>query len=389
MQGMLEFQMFTSAQNRETCSPRNDIDNNEVDSSPSIATMWFLSGRLRPNDPIHHIPIDATPFLVGRSSEVALSLPSRTVSSVHAELVNNGLTLTVRDLDSTNGTFINGERISGSVALKPEDIVQFADIPFRLMIQSARTDTVTESQDVCDQALALVQFDRLMSDEAVVPHYQSIVDLRSKQIIGYEVLGRSRIPHLESPAAMFSAAAHFNLETKLSQMFRWKAVQETMSLSDLPHLFLNTHPIELEQPGLIESMKSLRELNIDQQITLEVHEGAVTNPATLRELRAALKELNIGLAFDDFGSGQTRLAELAVVHPEYLKFDISLIRSIDMATAEQKEMVATLVRMVKDLGVIALAEGIETEEECATCVALGFELAQGYYFGRPTPLIVP
>jgi len=381
--------MFTSAQNYETTSPEKNTDNNGTDAFGNTGTMWFLSGRLRPNDPILHIPVDTKPFLVGRSNEVALSLPSRTVSSVHAELIDNGITLTVRDLDSTNGTFINGQRISGCALLKPEDIVQFAGIPFRLLIQSVRTDTVTESQDVCDQALALVQFDRLMSEEAVVPFFQPIVDLRSTEIIGYEVLGRSRIPHLESPAAMFSAAAHFNVETKLSQMFRWKAVQETMLLAEFPHLFVNTHPTELEQPGLIESMKSLRELNMSQPITLEVHEGAVTNPAALRELRAALKELKIGLAFDDFGSGQTRLAELAVVHPDYLKFDISLIRSIDTAPVEQKEMVRTLVRMVKDLGVVALAEGVETEAECAACVDIGFELAQGYHFGKPAPLRMP
>jgi EAL domain-containing protein (putative c-di-GMP-specific phosphodiesterase class I) len=105
----------------------------------------------------------------------------------------------------------------------------------------------------------------------------------------------------------------------------------------------------------------------------------------LKEVRAALKSLDIGLAFDDFGSGQTRLAELAVVHPDYIKFDISLIRSID-AHPERQEMVATLVRMVKRLGLIALAEGVETKEECAACVEIGFDLAQGYYFGRPAPL---
>lgn len=349
-------------------------------------SVWFLAGRSGPNEPIQHVAIDSDPFVVGRNSNLSLSLQSRTVSSVHAELTDAGATLWLQDIGSTNGTYVNGQRVTAPVDLNTEDLVQFGDVPFRVLRQTATTRAVTESHDVCDQALALVQFDRLMSEKAVVAHYQPIVRLDDQQPIGHEVLGRSRIPSLESPAAMFNAAAQLNLETQLSQMFRWKAIEETMTLTPPPHLFLNTHPVELEQPGLIESMAALRKASPAQSITLEIHEAAMTDSRKMSELRAALQDLDIALAFDDFGAGQTRLAELAEVHPEYVKFDISLIREIHLASDERRHMVGALVQMVQELGVTSLAEGIETADEFIVCADLGFELAQGFYFGKPFPL---
>jgi EAL domain-containing protein (putative c-di-GMP-specific phosphodiesterase class I) len=80
------------------------------------------------------------------------------------------------------------------------------------------------------------------------------------------------------------------------------------------------------------------------------------------------------------------LIELSEVQPDYVKFDISLVHKLNEASGIHKQMVATLVTMVRDMGVMALAEGVETEEERDICVDIGFELAQGFYFGRPVPL---
>ena len=349
----------------------------------SKQTMWFLSGRMYPNEPIHHVPIHTSPFVIGRQTNAALCLPSKTVSSAHAEIVERENSLVLRDLGSTNGTFINGKRISGTVELMPDDLVQFGDVAFRILRQSTSLNTMTQCEDVLDQAMALVQFDRLMSEEAVVPHYQPIVTLPDEQIVSFEVLVRSNVAGLEGPAAMFSAATRLSLETKLSQMIRWKAVQQTAQFDVPPHLFLNTHPVELQEPGLLESMRLLRELGGSQEITLEIHEKAVTDAKAMKELRAALVDIDIRLAFDDFGSGQARLREISEVHPDYVKFDMSLLRSIDEATAEHRRMIATLVTMTLDIGVVPLAEGLETTAERDVCVEFGFQLGQGFYFGRP------
>jgi EAL domain-containing protein (putative c-di-GMP-specific phosphodiesterase class I) len=377
--------MFDDLADCCTSQPQEN-ENQSTSLSRSTQTMWFLSGPMLCDERVRYVPIHPGGFLVGRRTDSALCLSSRTVSSIHAKLTEAGESLALSDLGSTNGTYVNGQRVREPVELRPDDIVHFADVPFRVLRQKGASNSATACEDVCDQALALVQFDRLMAEESVIPNYQPIVDLREGQIIGYEVLVRSRVPGLEMPAELFSTAAQLNLESRLSRMIRWKAVQETMSLARPPHLFLNTHPAELEQSGLIESMTSLRQLCPEQEITLEVHEAALTNPGAMKKLCNLLRDLNIRVAFDDFGAGQARLAELSEVSPDYLKFDISLIRSIDQAPCERVEMVTALVNMTRKLGIVTLAEGVEQEAERTACVEVGFELAQGFLFGKPFPL---
>jgi EAL domain-containing protein (putative c-di-GMP-specific phosphodiesterase class I) len=73
------------------------------------------------------------------------------------------------------------------------------------------------------------------------------------------------------------------------------------------------------------------------------------------------------------------------VRPDYLKFDMALIRNIHEASTEQVEMVRSLVQMVRHMDIVPLAEGIETVPERDVCIELGFELAQGFLFGKPAP----
>jgi EAL domain-containing protein (putative c-di-GMP-specific phosphodiesterase class I) len=148
---------------------------------------------------------------------------------------------------------------------------------------------------------------------------------------------------------------------------------------------LNTHPRELADPKLLVSLRNLREQSPGQPLTLEVHESAVTGPEMMKDLRAALKELDVKLAYDDFGAGQDRLLDLAEVPPDYLKFDARLIRDIHLASPSRQQMVSVLVKLVRDLQIAPLAEGVETREESDACQALGFEYAQGYFYGRPAP----
>jgi len=366
-------------------APTDDIE--RPDQQLSSLALWFLAGPLVSDQPVRHIPIATSPYLVGRRSSCEIQLASRAVSSRHAELRIHAEGLSVVDLNSTNGTFVNGRRIEGEVMLPPDSLVQFADVPYRVLEQNSTAQTSTVSQDSVDQALALVQFETLMSQQAVTPHFQPIVSLADSSWLGFEVLGRSRLPGLETPYRMFSVASQLKMEIPLSEMLRVKGVEQSRSLGETPHLFLNTHPLELHQDGgLIESVKSLRLAAGSQPFTLEIHEGAVAELQQLKALRAALCDLDVKLAFDDFGAGQSRLVELLELHPDYVKFDMSLIRGIDQASSGQRQMIGLLVKMVSDIGAVPLAEGIETEPEARVCREIGFELAQGYFFGRPAPL---
>lgn len=356
-----------------------------MNSSPFIPlTTWTLSGQLSNDEPMRDFSLDISPFLVGRKPEMALTIPSPTVSGKHAELLLEGEQLYVHDFGSTNGTFVNGTRVQERCVVNHGDLIQFAQIVFRVSRCAAATTSATVENDSADRALALIQFDKLMTERAVVPHFQPLVTIDDRTTIGYEVLGRSRLFGLSDPQTMFMAAAVLNLESELSRIFRVEGIREGMPLPSQHLLFVNTHPAEISDLELLEfSLRELRELAPNRPIVLEIHEATATKTTEMRELRAALTDLNMGLAYDDFGAGQARLVELVDVPPDYLKFDMKLVQGLGAASADRQTMVQRLVQMTSDLGIQPLAEGIELEEDHEVCRQLGFTCAQGFLYGKP------
>ena len=349
-------------------------------------TDWVLEGQIDETEAVRSVRVHPLPFGVGRRDDLSLRLTCPTVSKLHAEFVQRGGSLFVRDLGSTNGTFVNGNRVQGEVPVNSTDLLQFGRVVLRLNRREIASRALTACEDVYDRAFALTQFDKLMGDGAVTPHYQPIVLMGTRRVAAYEVLGRSRLFGLRNPREMFMAASQLNCEVELSRMLCREGVQIATTLQDSPHVFLNTHPHELHDlPALLSLLADMRTFADQQRLTLEIHECAATDSSKMIELRAGLDDLDIGLAYDDFGTGQSRFAELADVAPDYLKFDIGLIRGIHCASAERQNMLATLVRMTLDLGVAPLAEGVESAEDDQTCRQMGFEFGQGYHYGRPAP----
>jgi EAL domain-containing protein (putative c-di-GMP-specific phosphodiesterase class I) len=354
-------------------------------SKSSTRAVWFLVGPFDSAETVRYLPIYTLPFRIGRRADLSLSLSSKTVSNLHAEIVDSNKSLMLRDLGSTNGTYVNGNRVDAPVELHEDDLIQFANVVFRVRQQAGASNSQTVCENVCDRALALVQFDKLMCEHAVTPFFQPIVAMGDKQLVAYEVLARSRLFGLETPAEMFHVAADLNLEAELSRMLRWEGVIAGQALSGAPHLFLNTHPRELGGGELIASLEKLRHSHPQRRLTLEIHESAIADVAQMRAIRAALTDLDMGLAYDDFGAGQSRLNELSNSSPDFVKFDMSLIRQLDTASPQRQQVVSTLVQMVRDLGITSLAEGIETQAESDACRQVGFDLGQGFFFGRPAP----
>lgn len=225
-----------------------------------------------------------------------------------------------------------------------------------------------------------------MNLPALVPWFQPVVALADSQVLGYEVLARSDVQGLENPYRMFLTAGRLAMDAPLSELCRTLGLQHAMNLSGQPAIYLNTHPAEELTGRLIEALSLLRSDHPDLPIVIELHEAAVASASEMRYFRSALNELKMQLAYDDFGSGQSRLQELIETPPDILKFDISLIKNIHLAPAQHRRMLSMLLQGMLDSGVRALAEGVECQEEADVCLELGFELAQGWLFGRPAPL---
>lgn len=349
---------------------------------------WTLQGRPDLTGPVEVINVQGGVIRVGRCGDVTLRINRPTISSNHAEVFEQDGELWLRDLNSTNGSYVNGVPVKGDMRLERGDLVQFADVAFRVgcVEDEGNLSNKTVATSTYDDALSLVQFDRLMQHRSVIPHFQPIVALPNLELVGYEVLGRSRHYGLESPKDMFLAASQLNQEGELSELLRSVGISEGMALAGNPTLFLNTHPVELVTCGLLDSLERLRTEHPNQSITLEVHEAAVTDVEMMYTLRQRLTELNMKLAYDDFGAGETRLVQLANVSADCVKFDMHMIRNIHLAPPRQRQLLQTLVAMVRDFGSVALAEGVETEAEHAVCCKIGFELGQGYFYGKPQPM---
>jgi EAL domain-containing protein (putative c-di-GMP-specific phosphodiesterase class I) len=351
---------------------------------------WVLMGSMHGSQRLWSVPITRLPFRIGRRPGLELTLHSQAVSTEHAEIYEGAGSLRLRDLRSTNGTFVNRKRIS-DMSIEDGDILHFAEFEFRLARQGRRTAAI-QATAVLEQVALPQQFSEgtrelaeLLRDGAVTVLFQPIVELPTGNvIIGYEALGRGRHSRLpEDPVELFKISASMGAEVALSRLFQDKALDLATKSRELQRLFLNTHPMELSEPDLLKSLERLPELASGLHLTIEIHEAAIVNVARVATLRARLSELGIGLAYDDFGSGQARLLELAEVPPDYLKFDARFIHRIDEAPSSKRRLLSSLIAVARDLGVLALAEGVETAGEADVCAEIGFTHAQGFHFGAP------
>ncbi|QDT04622.1 putative membrane protein YjcC [Rubripirellula lacrimiformis] len=324
--------------------------------------------------------------IVGRSTSAGLRISDSSVSKQHARLFTDAGQLFVEDLGSTNGTYVNNEKVQHS-ALVTGDLLQFANSLYKVCVEQTGGDEGTMEQGPETWAGTLLMFYRLMSDRAVKPYFQPIVKLENLQVDGNELLARSDLDELRDPASMFGAAERLGQQAALSELMRDEGSRVALGHPVAEtQLYYNTHSAEFGTDRLDSSLRDLRQRYPTLPLTIEIHEAAITQPDAMRKLRALLTSLDMRLAYDDFGAGQGRLVELTEVPADVLKFDMQLIRNIDSASATRQELLRSLVRVSIDSGSVPLAEGVETEAEHKTCIQLGFQLGQGYYYGRPAPI---
>jgi EAL domain-containing protein (putative c-di-GMP-specific phosphodiesterase class I) len=365
-----------------------------MDSKPHVE--WHLEGFLG-RGRSWSIPVAPVPFLIGRQDSCHLNLASSEVSRDHAEILSQGSSLWIRDLGSKNGTFLNNARVDRLAPLRKRDIVHFGSLEFRVEHRSPAADAaqdpeatgifVVEQRPPSQFVTCGPEFEQLLVDKAVTPLFQPIVSLLEQRIFAYELLGRGNSPSLPaSPIPLLDIAERLGKEVELSHLFREVGVAAAQTALGPLELFVNSHPAELCRPDSIGLLEALREQAPEMSLVLEVNEKTVTDLRAMRELRCVLRGLHIGLAYDDFGAGQARLHELIEVPPDYLKFDAFLVRRLHRQPERFQAALKTLVQMARDLGVVALAEGVETEEEANACRMIGFEAAQGFLFGYPGAL---
>jgi EAL domain-containing protein (putative c-di-GMP-specific phosphodiesterase class I) len=371
----------------------------QVGTGVAVSKAWFLESIAADGSHVTQA-IRSLPYRIGRDPVGnELVVDARGLSRQHAVIDLDPLgRLRVTDQGSTNGTFVNRERISAACVLGENDVIHFGNAEFRLGREGGPESVMPDDDPrtmivPADHTLTAKfvlherQFMELLRGHGLSAAAQPIVDATSGRVFAYELLGRCTHPELPaSPMQLFHLAAALDREAELSAAFRNYGVSAIAPRLQGARLFVNTHPKETFADAFFDALKALRAQQGAPQLVVEVHETAVVDVAQMRELAARLAEIDVPFAYDDFGAGQARIAELGDVPAHFVKFDMGLVRGIHEAGEGKQRVVRDLVKLVLDLGSVPLAEGVELEAEAAACREMGFQLVQGYLTGRPVPI---
>jgi diguanylate cyclase (GGDEF)-like protein/PAS domain S-box-containing protein len=278
-----------------------------------------------------------------------------------------------------------------------EDVLRDADIAMYQAKMLGKAQFVIFDTSMRSQAIARLELENdlrhALARRELELHYQPIVALKDEQIIGFEALLRWQhpargsispmefIPIAEETGIIFDVG-EWILREACSQMRRWQTEYPgCMSMK----VNVNISQRQFNQPDLFNIVKqTLEETGLDaNSLNLEITENMLMDNA--EEMIARLEQLRalgVGLHIDDFGTGYSSLSYLQRFPIDTLKIDFSFINRIG-DNGDGAEIVRTILLLARELGIDAIAEGVETKNQLEQLRLLECEYAQGFYFAKP------
>jgi EAL domain-containing protein (putative c-di-GMP-specific phosphodiesterase class I) len=363
----------------------------------STATPW-LEVDFNGGNP-EKVALGKFPFIMGRGETADLRVPSTRVSREHAVIAQQGRTYTLRDLGSTNGTFVNGKRLA-EATLSDGDVILLADEQLTFFSGEGVSRDVTtqvmggrpaaESEGTQTQLL-IAAVRRLQ--EAVVHRsgqirFQPIVSLLDDSVLGWDGAVTSESCGA-APASLRQVleTAHCRATTRWRRALRRWAVEEAEQFSHHGLLFLPADPAEVDDDDtLIAELEQLRSLARNQQkLVVQLPEAAVSELPGLPAFRSHLHDLDIRLCFDDFAAGKAHVLQLKKAPPDFVKLAPSAVRGGE-GSQNRERQVASIVRAFRELNCQVIATGVDTPQAADACRQWECPFAQGKLFGEPRPL---
>jgi EAL domain-containing protein (putative c-di-GMP-specific phosphodiesterase class I)/CheY-like chemotaxis protein len=213
--------------------------------------------------------------------------------------------------------------------------------------------------------------------------YQPIVRVRDHGLFGYEALMRSSEITLPNPGAVLDAAEKLGRIFDLGKQVRSRAAESIDDAQDTVSLCVNLHATDLGDDNLLASTEPLSKLA--PRVVLEITEHAnLEGVDDVRGRLRTLREMGFRIAVDDLGAGHDGLTSFTVLQPDVVKLDMDLVRDVDTSRTK-RSIVTSMVTLCHDMGVMVVAEGVETSAERDALVDLGCDLLQGYLFAKPGP----
>ena len=226
-----------------------------------------------------------------------------------------------------------------------------------------------------------------LEHEHFVPFFEPQVDLKTGEIIGFEVLARWRHPlaGIVPPNQFIPIAEEIGLMDRLSEQIIRSALMVTRDWDPRIKISVNISPSQFADGWLAERIiRILTETSFPaERLVIEITESSLFGDIDLaRSIITSLKNQGIRLALDDFGTGFSSLSHLRSLPFDVIKIDRSFTAAINQ-DPESAAIVRAVASLAKGINVPVIVEGIEDAATHATLLGFGCEMGQGWYFGKP------
>lgn len=238
------------------------------------------------------------------------------------------------------------------------------------------------------------EFREALIDGNIIPHYQPIFRLKTRQVAGLEALARWDHPEkgVLSPTVFMEVFEDHEASIMLTDIMLDRVCRDMREWLDQGIYFgrigLNITAADLQCPEFAQRVASkLAHYRIrPHHLTLEMTETAVfqSGDSRLRNQMHELREAGVAIALDDFGTGYSSLMHMRCVPFDILKIDKSFVKSMRHSQPDQV-IIEALIRLGQDIGYTTVAEGIEVKAEASFLSKMGCTYGQGYFFQKPLP----
>ncbi len=242
------------------------------------------------------------------------------------------------------------------------------------------------------QQAEYAEADRVISLNLFNYHFQPIINAHNGEIYAYEALMRPDSDICTSPYHIIKYAEY---SKRLNDIERatFMNVLKLIGILDKNYRFFNQKRIFINSiPKTVlseDDRKSVNQLltTYSDRVVVEMTEQAELNDPELDAIKKMYSELGVKIAIDDYGTGYSNIQNLLRYMPDYVKIDRSLLSGIQN-DQKKRHFVREIIDFCHDNNILALAEGVETEEELHTVIKLGADLIQGYYTSRPARAVI-
>ena len=231
-----------------------------------------------------------------------------------------------------------------------------------------------------------------LKSHRIIPYYQSMFDLKTGEVVAFETLARMKELNGDTTSAgMFiETIEKYGLGRELYRVILENAFAALHALKEkglpLPRLFLNLSAQEIQGRGILGFAEQLcRQLSLSPNlIVFEILErDAIGDMTNMRKFLTNLRDKGFSFALDDFGSGYNSFHYLRELRFDFVKLDGAFVRNI-LNSKIDYILIKNLNQLCQELGILTVAEFVESREVLMALVDMGINYAQGFYLGLPT-----